>query len=375
MASWTGGYVEFHEPTGLGDHERPKLDGRPVPAHKCDVCGSAFMSEAELARHRFETHPRTRPALLLRRRALLPAPAINVISSPLTDTEVSVRGTARIVVNDRALDEAALKRALCAPCEDLVTISLGQTGLETVYRIHFDIANAADLKAIDALFLELVEDGAINVSRVRDLVNLARPYRTGGRYVDGLTEYLFGIMAKQQSGGTHIPLEEYRERYNAALSGLADFRTALAVTVVGIVNFNENVFEGSASVAHATKLHVATQYFQAVLFGGAKPAADTRLGHGRIAGRVPADEATERIVGWGHEMAARGGLQDEGLVRASLNAGACAPDDRFKLCVLLAESCATQGRIDDARQFARPYSGHPIFGGWADRFFEHSSSL
>jgi hypothetical protein len=333
------------------------------------------MTEAELGRHRFESHPRTRPVLSLRGRVLLPAPGTNVISAPLTAVEIAVRGARQIWVDEQLSNEAALKHRLCAPAGRVIRISLEDAGLKSLYRIRFEIADASDIKAVDELFFELVENTPITVPRVQDLVNLARPHRTAGRYVDGLAQYLFGIMAKQQSGGTHIPMDEYRERYNAALSVLADFRTPVAATIVGLVNFAGNVFDGAASVTHATKLHVAMQYFYATLFGGTTPVAGAMPGHGRIAGRVPADEATQRIVGWGYELAARGALEDEGLLRTSLSEGACSPDDRFKLCVLLAESYAKQGRSDDARQLARPYSGHPIFARWADRFFEHTQLI
>lgn len=375
MASWTGGYIEFHEQAGLGNHERPKLDGPAAPEFRCDVCGDSFWTEAERSRHRFEKHPRTRPVLVVRRRALLLAPGVNVISSSLRGEDIAVLGATAITVNGAKADEALLKRELCASRATVLAVGLVQAGIESPYRIRLDIADTADLKAIDALFFDLVENGGMTVERVRDLVTLARRHRTGGRYVDGLAQYLFGIMAKQQSGDTHIPFEEYRRRYNAALSALSEFDTSIATTIVGLVNFTENVFDGFAGLAHAPRLHAATQYFQAVLFGGGKPAAVARTLGERVAGRVPADEATEHIVTWVNEMAASGSLQDEGLLTSGLQDGTYAPDDHFKLCVLLAESCVPAGRANEARDFARPYTGHPVFGRWADRFFEHTSSV
>ena len=52
MGFWHTGYMEFHEPVGLGSGVKAT-----PPVFRCSHCPATFPSSAELRTHRFEMHP------------------------------------------------------------------------------------------------------------------------------------------------------------------------------------------------------------------------------------------------------------------------------------------------------------------------------
>src|SRR4051812_24666025 len=59
MGFWHTGYMEFHEPVGLGNWS-------PTTAvYGCAHCAATFSSPDGLTQHRFEAHPLHRPLLLV----------------------------------------------------------------------------------------------------------------------------------------------------------------------------------------------------------------------------------------------------------------------------------------------------------------------
>ena len=60
MGFWHTGYIEFHEPTGIGIR-RPS----PPPRYVCDRCGDSFSSPAARDEHRFAAHPLHKPAMFV----------------------------------------------------------------------------------------------------------------------------------------------------------------------------------------------------------------------------------------------------------------------------------------------------------------------
>ena len=61
MGFWHTGYMDFHEPVGLGDGYPP-----PTPVYACQMCSEEFPNPDDLRAHRFESHPLSRPVLLVR---------------------------------------------------------------------------------------------------------------------------------------------------------------------------------------------------------------------------------------------------------------------------------------------------------------------
>src|SRR5947207_124912 len=69
-----------------------------------------------------------------------------------------------------------------------------------------------------------------------------RPYPSAREYASALADYVFGVLAKDQCGGTTIPFAQYPERYQAALSIVSEFRRPLARALCACIEFNLNDF-------------------------------------------------------------------------------------------------------------------------------------
>lgn len=365
MGFWHTGYIEFHEAAGLPDDQKPDLTMRAGPAFRCEICKNSFWSAEELARHRAGAHPRTRPMLFLRHSPALST--LNVVSMPLASEEVSIGHASKVLLDGRDVDSSQLGKLLSGLRRDFCEITLEEGSIKSKFRIKFKIADPGDLKEVDRAFLELTRRGELTTKRIGDFVSYTKRYETAERYIDGLVQYLFGRLAKQQSGGVHIPFEDYRERLNLALDSMRGFDTPLSRIVVGLINFSENVFDGYDLLSRAPRLQSAMQYFSRVLSGpGKRPMGkQVPLSHTASA-RIPADEATENLIGWVHELLATGQVEDDGLLQKCLQDSRYPADDQVKLSVLLAEHCLLTGKYVAARDHARRYSDHPIFGRWAD---------
>lgn len=364
MGFWHTGYIEFHEQSGLHEHEAPRVVATPKPDYECEVCGAAFWSDDKLAHHRMEVHPRRRPQLFLRQmQAFEP---LNIVSTPLAVKDVRVVHASRVTLDGNVIDHARLSARLSKMNQGVSDVILSDAGIDTRYRIKFEIANQRDLGEVDRAIFELASRHELTVDRIGDFVARCERYPTVRRYVDGLAQYLYGSLAKEQTGGTHIPYENYRERFNLALESLRGFRTSLSSVVVGLVNFSENVFDGYDLLDHAPRLQGAMQFFSQVLSGHGVPTLENPTESlGSSSARVPADAMTENLMGWAHELMRVRRLDDEALLRKMRQDPRTPPDDLFKLSILLAEHCLFEGRSEEAQNFARPYTDHPLFRQWA----------
>lgn len=365
MGFWHTGYIEFHEVAGLPDDQKPDLTSRAGPAFPCEICKNSFWSAEELARHRAGAHPRTRPMLFLRHSPALST--LNIVSMPLAAAEVSVGHASKVLLDGEDVDLSRLGMVLSGLQRDYCEITLEEGSIKSKFRIKFKIADPGDLREVNRAFLELTRRGELTTQRIGDFVSNTKRYETADRYIDGLVQYLFGRLAKQQSGGVHIPFEDYRERFNLALDSMRGFDTPLSRIVVGLINFSSNVFDGYDLLSRAPRLQAAMQYFSRVLSGPGKCQLEKKVAFSDAASaRVPADEATENLIGWAHELLATGQIEDEGLLQKCLQDLRYPADDQFKLSVLLAEHSLLAGKFVAAREYARRYSDHPIFGRWAD---------
>jgi len=85
----------------------------------------------------------------------------------------------------------------------------------------------------------------LDIVRIDNFIDITEKYSTARRYVDGLSNYLYGILAKDQRGGTNLKQSDYKARYSSAFDILKGFETPLSAIVNVIINFNKNIFSYS----------------------------------------------------------------------------------------------------------------------------------
>lgn len=369
MGLWITGYSEFAYDRPGSDYSwtdkyPPKLGPVPFP---CPICGKTFASLDEVMQHRFETHPLKRPILFLRGKE---APSTrSVIFSPLAPGDVHCSDAVSVALNGQPVRPDELSAKLAAQQSGLKEIVLLSSGAVTTrYELLFEIADDEDIAAVDGAFFRLIRPDELSVDRVELLVRETRGYRSANRYVDGLAQYLYGVMAKGRWGGTHIPFEQYRERFNLSTTALTGFATPLAEAVAGVIALSLNVFEGHGLLRHSPRLALSLKWFRDVIAQGGAEELFSFEENGRGVVEIPLDAATESLMRWTEEMILAGHLGEENHVRKCADDATWAGDDRFKATVLLAEHYRGAGCLKEARNLARPYSEDAFFGRWAASF-------
>lgn len=368
MGLWVTGYAEFaYDRPGSDnnwtDKYPPKLGPVPFP---CPTCGRTFATLDEVMRHRFESHPLKRPVLFLRGSEASSTRV--VISSSLAAAEVHCSSTISATLNGKPVELAELPASLAGYRSGLKEIVLCNGDNASRYELLFDIADEKQITAVDEAFMRLVRPDELSVERVELLVREAREFETVGRYVEGLAQYLYGVMAKDRRGGTHIQFEHYRERFNLAASALAGFATPLAEATLGVISFSLNVFDGSSLLRHSPRLAYIMKWFGDITGRVATRATIHKEGPSHGVVEIPLDAVTETILRWTEEMIENGCLEEANYVCKCVADGAWAADDRFKATVLLAEHLRQAGRLMEARNLARAYAEDALFGRWAASF-------
>lgn len=343
-------------------------DRLPPPApmvYQCSVCNATFRDADQLSEHRFSAHPYRRPALILRGRELT-SPR-EIVVEPLLCSHIALANTDCCIFDGRPVKPELLPRLLAKCQEGLHTIMLEKRGIETTYELDFEIADAVELAKVERLFLSIVGSETLSLDRINLFAEMTSKYATARRYMDGLCHYLYGVLAKDQRGGTHLPQTEYKTKFNLALDGLRLFGRPLSDLVVGIVNFSQNAFNDGNRLAASPRLQDAMRMFWGFLNDIPHRAPVRWLGEG--VGNVPVDHATDQIVNWAVETTDEV-LRQRRQMEAVTSASEWVPDDRFKVAMLLAERLASDGQVVAAQRFARSVTNDAVFGEWAQRIME-----
>ncbi|MBD1294302.1 hypothetical protein IDX03_29810, partial [Pseudomonas aeruginosa] len=184
---------------------------------------------------------------------------------------------------------------------------------------------------------------------IRRFAEACKSLKTADEYLEGVCQYLYGVLAKDQRGGTQLSHAQYKERFNRALEALRNVDRPLARTIRGIINFSFNSFAHAASQADAPALAVA-----ASLFAGwaGKPVRRCAVAQQEAQARLPVDHATDRILSWMALSSKEQGRELDELLQASASPIWTA-EDRTKSLVLWLEWGRTCRSTDDLRRTAR----------------------
>ena len=338
----------------------------PAPVvYRCIICNATFLDPDRLFEHRFTAHPYKRPALILGGRELT-SPR-EVVVRPLTAADIVLANTDLCFFDGATVKPEHLATMLSNQRDGLHTVVLNKLGIETPYEIAFEIAAPTELAEVDRLFLSIVGAETLTLDRINLFADMAEPYPTARRYLDGLCQYLYGLLAKDQRGGTHLQQSDYKTRFNLALDTLRLFDRPLANVAVGVVNFSQNAFNDGESLGASAKLQYAMRVFSGFLrqIGVERPPTWSVTG----IGNVPVDHATDQIVSWASEGIAEV-LKHRREMEAVISSPEWVPDDRFKASILLAERLAKNGDIAAAQSHARLVMNDGLFGEWAQRIME-----
>ena len=364
-------FLDFIDPGNSGGSvpaPSSPWDGLPPPSpvvYRCSVCNTAFYDADELFAHRFTEHPYTRPALILAGRELT-SPR-ELIVHPLNERDVILANTDQCYLDGKAVEPMQLPQLLSQQRGGVHTIVLESLGIETRYEMLFEIAEARELDEVEQLFLSIAGSDTLTIDRINVFAELTAKYKTALPYVDGLCHYLYGVLAKDQRGGTHLPQAEYKTKFNLALDSLRHFARPLANVVVGIIDFSGNAFSDGDTLPTSPRLQHAMRVYDGFTRQIVPAVLYSWSGGGM--GNVPVDHATSQILQWAIEST-EDFLRHRRQMEMALDDAEWVPDDRFKVSMLLAERLSSLGDVAAAKCFARSVTNDALFGDWAQRIMD-----
>ena len=362
MGLWQTGYLDKID-TGYAGH---RFSSKPKE-YICLFCHNVFASDDDLLQHRFQAHPYERPALYIKGEEL--ASARKYFSKRLSAQDIQVSACTTIHFNDEEIDPAELGVRLAQEENGLKKLVLNNKDLSTGYELFIQIPLDDDLREIDLRFFEATSSGILTRSVIDSFAEATGRFTDAARYVDGIVNYLYGILAKDQKGGSSLEIWQYREKFNQALDALHDFDTQLAMVISAIINLNFNVFDKSDHLTEVPWLCSCFVRLNKILFQN-----ETVFSIQKYAGikpnfRIPLDSYTEKIINWS--------LFDDGELRDVINSitsnidGPPFPsDDRFKLRVLAADFYHRKGDLDLAMELVKPAANDVMYGPWAARILK-----
>ncbi len=364
-------YLDFIDPGNSGGSIRiPEMPPfKPLPiVYRCSVCSEEFSKQDELFKHRFENHPFRRPALILRGMEIT-SPR-EIVTKPLVAEDIVFANANLFKINGKDYEKLQFVNLLTKQTQGILVVSLANDGVETTYEIELAIPDSDEIKNVECLFFSLLGKEVVDLSRIDAFIDSTEHLLTAKRYIDGLANYLYGLLAKDQRGGTHLEQHEYRSKYNMALDTLKTFETPLSLVICAIINFNQNVFIYSDSSSPVSKLNQVMNKFFCFVHDEKFEYSSLRTGSDFSS--VPLDSYTDRLIKWGMMN-----LDDLYTHRKEIELAIESPDwvvdDRFKARIIVTEMFLSQDNFSAAKKMARKVVNDAIFGDWAQHIMDRSS--
>lgn len=372
MGFWHTGYAEFHEPTGLGEY----VYAPPPPVrYACEHCSQSFMDLEVLRKHRFEQHPVRQPTMLLRGKPVGALPQL--LMTPLDASDVVVEDVTSCLVNGKPLPVARLGLQLAAMRREYVDVELRNEGATTRCRLDFKVADEAHLAGVETAFLRLARDRLLNIQAVSRFNDDCRAFASAMPYCDGISHYLYGVMAKERSPDSGLKHEEYIQRFLRSSEELSGFDRPFARSVRSLVAFHFNQFDDAEYLAPEGPLRHAAGAFAGLLQGlpwhydeAFSPA------QGCAVEDLLTDQHTLQILSdASHGLVGLKARADELL--AHLRRAPASGYDYMKRMLLACEALAARDEPAshaEARKLARMVSGKPDTSAWANAMLERLST-
>jgi hypothetical protein len=361
MGLWQTGYLEFHEWSGLNEDYSP-----PKPVYtRCSQCEKEFLDVVGLSRHRFEAHPYHQPILVIGDTEFVSSR--HTISKKIETSNIHFLNASNCWLNDIEVPISVLAEKIATIRRGYISVRLrnniGQ--IDTAYELDFDIPEKNDIIEVDKRFFEFSSMGNLNVLSINAFIEIANKFPSTRKYVDGLSSYLYAVLAKDGRGDTTLSKEQGRARLTHAIQILSGFDTSLSKVISEIINLNLNAFNTGSNLLTAPLLAKVMRKFWALLHPDDVFPALASNSNDIGFKQIPIDICTSQIIEWSLLSADRIVEQKKILEKALLDDN-WVPDDRVKVHIILANAFFIEGDITGCLVHARRIRHNPFLGEWAE---------
>lgn len=362
MGFWHTGYIEFHEPVGLGEwRHRPTV-------YPCVHCDRTFESQQALRDHRFQAHPLRRPLLFLHGREIGTKPFR--IANALDAVDVRLDHCDRAWLNGLETPIAQVPSALARVSSDTIRLVLERNGVAATFELEFRLASTPDLEGVEQEFRRTALGRKLDVRAVDEFIAAASRFSSAIGYCDGISAYLYGVLAKEKAPSCSLPYEAYTGKFSKAAQELAAYDRPLAGTIGSLVAFHFNHFDDAVRFAGPqSRLRGVAARYAAWVACKPQPQAPTPVTQADSLEALVSDWDTERILRYASRPLSLVAA-DASDIETFLSRDAAAEFDRVKARILLAEAHATTGRIQEALKQARALWNVPALERWSENMLE-----
>jgi len=334
--------------------------------YPCKHCSAVFEKYDEWFEHRFHMHPVLRPILVLG--------DIEVVAPRFVVMKILPSDSVRFVnvqsgrVNGSEIELPSLAALLASSDNGFFDIRLtgGDGQVESRYEVSIEIPTEEHLLWIERDFGKLAATSNLSIHGVNAFIQSTASAASARRYADGLGNYLFGVLGKDQRGGTALTQEQGRAKLNEAHQTLQQVDRPLAKVVGAVIEFQSNAFFKTGGLQTVPRLRHAMKWFKAASDNDAKlPVGGHDIDTAAIS-RVPLDGATDELLTWVN--ATKEGVTTQlNHIEKRARDPAWLPDDRAKARVLIAAIHLARGNHADAVQTARSFRHDPVFQHLAEQ--------
>lgn len=367
MGFWHTGNIEHHEETGLGNFRWTP------PVYPCEHCRKNFDSADDYLAHRVQSHPSKEPALLVRGEKAPRVTPMRIRTRLNADDVQFTPDCERAWINGTECGQSAVGRKLSSITDGTMQVKLANKDTDATFTLRFKIPCERDLDAVDQIFDGLrcgkrLDRGAMDKfdSCIRDREH--KSPKAAECYADGISEYLYGVLAKERRETT-LPYKAYPEQWNQSAEKLRHYDRPLARIIRALIAFHRfNQFDKVINLAGNSRIGAVAARFHRWL-GNDNGAA------GKFApceyepsmDEILTDRESETMIRFCASTPAE--LAHQLRAVEALVCGDIPKHDRVKLRVLLAEFYAYTGNMNEAGRHARELMHYPApFDAWAKRF-------
>ena len=261
MGFWYPGMHGVYDPKSL---TIPKFAPSPI-LFTCELCRRNFLDIEKLRRHRFEQHPLRQPTLFLHGRAVSGTPL--KVQSAISPSDVILEDVTKCWLNNKPIPLDSLRLLLADSTNSFHKIRLSNGEAHTDLALNFQVAKEKDLEAVESALLRLAMGQKLSLEAIGNFIRECRELTTGMLYCDGISHYLYGVMAKEQLTGTGLDAESYLPRYAQAVDQLTDINRPIARSLRALISFHFNHFRDAESLAPAGNLQSVARAFAGLLDG------------------------------------------------------------------------------------------------------------
>lgn len=365
MGFWHTGYMEFHEPTGEG--VAVYREPRP-PTFPCTACGVEFNSERDLRVHTFEGHPVHRPVLVLKGREC--GRSRLTVTGETSPDDWVIRTASSVAVNGEITCVADAVDALSTQRTGVVDVTLANGDVVQHFQFEFALAEASELDGVDAALVRLIDSGELSLRAIDDFIMRSRRYPTAARYLAGLANYLYGVLARERAAESAGPSSRegggYEGKYDQAVGILGTFDRAPAEAICGIVAFHYNQFDRAMTKTKSQRVAEVSMRFQAMLKGESWPTDDLSVSPISSLDFALSDSVIERVLRW--SAVPLDGTARVAVTEMTESISDQRPSDALKLHLIAAEHAFRSGDVTVAALHAEHLRHGRITEGWYSDF-------